>query len=166
MSNSLTTYQENGPLDLVAVRLDSQRFPRLKTLPVPAAVTGVAQIITGALAYTGRKLPEEDVRYMAQSLYGELIQDYDGIGTANITLEELRYCIRRAVLGLGPEMYGINVASLYKIACDYCTNEGRVAQESANNRHAAQRRKELKTSAAGAMLDSYAGQILLNTHTK
>lgn len=123
MSNSLTTYLENGPLDLVAVRLDSQRFPRLKALPVPAAVTGVAQIITGALAYTGRKLAEEDVRYMAQSLYGELIQDYDGIGTANITLEELRYCIRRAVLGLGPEMYGINVASIYKIACDYCTNE-------------------------------------------
>lgn len=166
MSNSITTYQENGPLDLVAVRLDSQRFPRLKALPVPAAVTGVAQIITGALAYTGRKLAEEDVRYMAQSLYGELIQDYDGIGTANITLKELRYCIRRAVLGLGPEMYGINVASLYKIACDYCLHEGRQAQETANSRSQAQRKAALKAAAAGAMLESYAGQILLNTHTK
>lgn len=160
-NNSLTTYQQQDTaLDLVAVRMDSAKYPRIKAIPAATSVTGIAKIIASALAYTGRQLAEQDVRFMAGSLLQELLQDYDGVGTANITLEELNYCVRRAVLGLGPEMYGINVASIYKIACDYCLNEGRQAQETANNRHRAQRVKALESSAAGAMLTTYAGKML------
>lgn len=164
MNNSLTAYKpQDGPLDLVEVRMDSTKYPRIKNLPLSTSVTGIAQIIGSALAYTGRSVAEEDVRFMAAALHAELLQDHDGVGTANITLDELNYCVRRAVLGLGPEMYGINVASIYRIACDYCLNEGRQAQVSANNRRRAEREKALKASAAGAMLQSYSGALL--THT-
>ena len=167
MSNKLTPYKpQEGPLDLVAVRMDSGRYPRLKNLPAHYAAAGLAQIVAGALTYTGRTLPEDDIQRMGTALYAELLQDYDGVGTANITLEELNYCIRRAVLGLGPEMYGINVASIYRVACDYALHEGRQAQETANNRHAAARRKALESSPAGAMLTAYTAETLNNTTLK
>lgn len=169
-NNSIATYTpQDGPLDLVAVRMDSVKYPRLKSIPPQASVAGLAKIVGAALAYTGRVLPEEDIQRMAVALHAELLQDYDGVGTANITLDELNYCVRRAVLGLGPEMYGINVASIYKVACDYCLHEGKQAQESANSRHAAERKKALAASSAGAMLTAYAGKMLNNnpqTHTK
>lgn len=163
MNNELTTYQE--ATDLVAIRMDGQKFPRIKALSPVDAVAGIAKVITGAMNYTGRQYEKDGVALMASGLYTELLQDYEGIGTANITLQEIQYCIRRAVLGLGPEMYGINVASLYKVICDYCTHEGRQAQESANNRHAQERKAALKSSAVGVMLDVYAGK-LLNTIKK
>lgn len=167
MSNELTPYKpQDGPLDLVAVRMDSKKYPRLKNLPAPVSISGLAQIITAALAYAGKSLPEEDVRYMAASLHTELMQDYDGVGTANIALDEVQYCIRRAILGLGPEMYGINVSSLYKVVCDYCLHEGRQAQETANSRSQAQRKAALKASAVGAMLDSYTGALITKSHIK
>ena len=167
MNNSLAPYKpQDGPLDLVAVRLDSQKYPRIKNLPPQYAVAGLAQIVTGALAYTGRSLPEDDIQRMGAALLTELMQDYDGVGTANITLDELNYCVRRAVLGLGPEMYGVNVASIYKVACDYCLHEGRLAQESANSKHAAQRQKALQQSAAGVMLTAYTGALLKHSSLK
>lgn len=158
MSNELTTYQE--VTDLVAIRMDGQKFPRLKNISPVDAVAGIAKVITGAMNYTGRQYEKDGITLIASGLYTELLQDYEGIGTANITLQEIQYCIRRAVLGLGPEMYGINVASLYKVICDYCTHEGRQAQESANNRTAQARKKALANSPAGIMLQSYIGQTL------
>ena len=162
MSNELTLYKD-GPLNLVAIRLDSVKFPRIKNLPAQVGISGIAQVVTAALAYTGKSLPEEDVRFMAASIHTELMQDYDGVGTANITLEEVQYCIRRAVLGLGPEMYGINVSSIYKVICSYCLNEGRQAQETANSKTQAQRREALKSSAVGAMIQVYTGKTLKTT---
>ena len=162
-SNIVPYIPKEGPLDLVAVRMDSRQFPRIKAYPATLAVPGIVKIITGALVYTGRTPVSADVERMAAALLAELLQDHDGVGTANITLDELNYCVRRAVLGLGPEMYGINVASLYKVACDYCLNEGREAQESANARHATQRRAALKAAPVGAMMQTYAGATLLNT---
>lgn len=166
-NNELSLYRPGDEqLDLVAIRMDSAKYPRIKSLPPAESVAGLAQIITGALAYSGRQVPEEDVRYMAASLHSELMQDYDGVGTANITIDEVRYCVRRATLGLGPEMYGINVASIYKVICDYCLNEGRQAQVTAYNRRRAEREKALKASAAGAMLQVYSGKLLNHTTTK
>ena len=163
-NNALTTYTPtDGPLDLVEVRMDSQKYPRIKAMPATASVPGVVQIILAALAYTGRHLLDSEVERMAASLLQELLNDYDGVGTANITLDELNYCVRRAILGLGPEMYGVNVASLYKVACDYCLNEGRQAQETANSRHARQRKAQLAASPVGAMLETYAGRMLGNS---
>lgn len=167
MNNSLAPYTpQAGPLDLVDVRMDSAKYPRIKSLPPQHSVAGLAQIIGAALTYTGRAQVEEDIQRMAAALYNEIMQDYDGVGTANITLDEMNYCIRRAVLGLGPEMYGINVSSLYRVVCDYALHEGRQAQESANNRRAAARKKALKESPVGAMLDTYAGRMLSNTTKK
>lgn len=166
-SNELTPYTPHeGPLDLVAVRMDPKAYPRLKNLPAEHAIAALARIITAALSYTGRQLDLEAVKVMAVALRTELLQDPDGIGTANITLEELQWCIRRAVLGYGPELYGINVASLYKVASAYCTGEGHQAQEDADKRHALERKQALAASPAGPVLDKYAQNMITNTTTR
>lgn len=166
-NNELTPYKPHeGPLDLVAVRMDSKTYPRLKNLPAEYSVYGIVQIIGAALAYTGKVADQEEIKRWAVSLHAELLRDTDGIGTANLTLDELQHCIRRAVLGFGPELYGINVASLYKVASAYCTGEGRQAQEDANRRHAMQRRRAIEQSAAGPVLDRYAKIITENAKTR
>lgn len=166
MNNSLTPYiPQDGFLDLVAVRMDSKQFPRLVALQPKEAVAGLARIVGAALTYTGRTIPEDDITALASSLWSELMQDYDGIGTANISLAEVNYCVRRAVLGLGPEMYGINVSSLYKVICDYCLNEGHAAQQSAYFRKKKERQAALKASAAGALMTAAEGALLNNSKT-
>lgn len=165
-NNELTPYTPHeGPLDLVAVRLDSKAYPRLKNLPEEHAIAGIAQIITAALSYTGRQLDVDAVKVMAVALRTELLQDADGIGTANITLDELQWCVRRAVLGFGPDLYGINVASLYKVASAYCTGEGRQAQQDANKRRTLERRREIERMVA-PLIDKYALTITEITRTK
>lgn len=166
-NNELTPYTpQEGPLDLVAVRLDPKAYPRIKHLPAEHTIAGIARIITAALSYTGRQLDLDAVKVMAVALHTELLQDADGIGTSNITLDELQWSIRRAVLGFGPDLYGINVASLYKVVSAYCLGEGRQAQEEANKRHAQERRRAIDASPVAPILDKYAKIMTQKTRTQ
>ena len=164
MSNSIVPFTPSA-CSLVDIRLDSQKYPRIKNIPQPAAVSGLAAIVAMAYNYTGREYTPESIGLVSNALYSELMADDLGIGTANITIEEIGRAVRRAVLGEA-EMYGINVSSLYKVICAYCTGDGHAAQTAANNRRRAEREKALKASAAGAMLTSYSGALLTHTTTK
>lgn len=144
---------------LVDIRLNAEQYPRIKALPQPVAVQGLAAVVAMAYNYTGRAYDADAVTLVATALYGELMADDLAIGTANITIEEIGRAVKRAVLG-EQEMYGINVSSLYKIVCNYATGEGHDAQIAANNRHAAERKKALASSAAGTMLTAYTGALL------
>lgn len=162
--NEVTIYQQPQNVSLVDMRADSRRFPRLATLDQETAQHRLQSIVAMAYTYTGRQYQPADLTLVAHGLYTELMLDEGGVGTKNISVEEIGYAIRRAVLST--EMYGINVVSLYKAVRAYCVGEGHYAQQQANERRAAERKAQLKASSAGAMLESYAGQILLNTHTK
>lgn len=162
--NEVTIYQQPQNVSLVDMRADSRRFPRLATLDQETAQHRLQGIVAMAYTYTGRQYQPADLTLVAHGLYTELMLDEDGVGTKNISVEEIGYAIRRAILST--EMYGINVVSLYKAVRAYCVGEGHYAQQQANERRAAERKAQLKASAPGAMLESYAGQMLLNTHTK
>lgn len=162
--NEVTIYQQPQNVSLVDMRADSRRFPRLATLDQETAQHRLQGIVAMAYTYTGRQYQPADLTLVAHGLYTELMLDDDGVGTKNISVEEIGYAIRRSILST--EMYGINVASLYKAVRAYCVGEGHYAQQQANERRAAERKAQLKASAPGAMLESYAGQMLLNTYTK
>lgn len=162
--NEVTIYQQPQNVSLVDMRADSRRFPRLATIDQETAQHRLQGIVAMAYTYTGRQYQPADLTLVAHGLYTELMLDEDGVGTKNISVEEIGYAIRRAILST--EMYGINVVSLYKAVRAYCVGEGHYAQQQANERRAAERKAQLKASAPGAMLESYAGQMLLNTHTK
>lgn len=162
--NEVTIYQQPQDVSLVDMRADSRRFPRLATIDQETAQHRLQSIVAMAYTYTGRQYQPADLTLVAHGLYTELMLDEDGVGTKNISVEEIGYAIRRAILST--EMYGINVVSLYKAVRAYCVGEGHYAQQQANERRAAERKAQLKASAPGAMLESYAGQLLLNTHIK
>lgn len=165
MSAELTPYTAPQGVTLVDIRMDSNRFPRVKNLTGQSALVRLEQVVLMAYTYTGRPAPEDRCRMVAAALYSELMEDKKGIGTANITIEEVAHAVKTAILESDGDIY-INIAFLYKAVCNYALGEGHEAQESANNRRRAEREKALKASSAGAMLESYTGQILLNTHTK
>lgn len=162
MSAELTPYTAPQGVTLVDIRLDPTRFPRVKNLTGQSALARLEQVVLMAYTYTGRPAPEDRCRMVAAALYSELMEDKKGIGTANITIEEVAHAVKTAILESDGDIY-INIAFLYKAVCNYALGEGHEAQESANNRRRAEREKALKASAAGAMLQSYSGALL--THT-
>lgn len=162
MSAELTPYTAPQGVTLVDIRMDSTRFPRVKNLTGQSALARLEQVVLMAYTYTGRPAPEDRCRMVAAALYSELMEDKKGIGTANITIEEVAHAVKTAILESDGDIY-INIAFLYKAVCNYALGEGHEAQESANNRRRAEREKALKASAAGAMLQSYSGALL--THT-
>lgn len=121
----------NRPVTLVEIRRDRTRYPRIKEMQPQTAVAQLSDIIFNALLYTGRSKTDIDVTYTATGLYNELIVDEMGIGMGNITIEEIGRAVKKAVLGQGATMYGINVSSLYQVIADYCKGEGHTADAEA-----------------------------------
>ena len=154
-----------SPASLVDIRMDSRKYPRIKNLDQPTAVHDLAAVVAMAFSYTGREYTLESVLGIASALYTEIVVDEFGLGTGNITIEEIGRAVRRAVLG-EREMYGINVSSLYKVICDYAEGEGHAAQVAANNRHKKQTQQTLAAHPAGAMLTAYTGALLKSTTLK
>ena len=161
MSSNIVPFSPSA-VSLVDIRMDSQTYPRIKNLPQADAVHGLAAVVAMAFTYTGREYTPESVALVASALYSEILADDLGVGTGNITIEEVGRAVRRAVLG-EMEMYGINVSSLFKVVCNYALGEGHDAQVAAYNRRQKEKQAALKASAAGAMLQVYSGKLL--THT-
>lgn len=163
MSSNIQVYQAPQGVSLVDIRMDAQRFPRLKNLSAQSATARLQQVVAMAYTYTGRPAEGGRIEVVASALYNELLEDKRRLGTANITIEEVGHAVKSAILEGDGEMY-ISVATLYKAVCNYAAGEGNDAQQAAYKRTIDERRKALEASAAGAMLDSYAGNLL--THSK
>lgn len=162
MSNELTLYDAPQGVSLVDIRMDSTRFPRLKNIGMQAGVARLQQVVAMAYTYTGRPAEEDKLRMVSIALYNELMQDKKGIGTANITIEEIAHAVKDEILGADGDVY-VTIAFLYKAVCRYALGEGHDAQEAANNRRRMEREKALRSSAVGAMMQVYTGKTLNNT---
>lgn len=158
MSSEITPYREPAGLDLVEVRLRPEIYPRLCNYKEESAKVTLAGVVAMAYTYVGKQYEAADLRLVASGLYAELMRDPDNVGTKNITPDEIAHAVRSAILGQ-ESMYGINVASLYKAVRAYCLGAGMEAQKEANKRHHDARVAALKASAAGAMIEAYAGQM-------
>ena len=163
MANEITPYQLAPALDLVAIRANSDYYPRLRDFAPESARGTLAQIVAMAYTYTGRRFDDNELRFVASSLYNELMADNDRCGTANITPQEVAHAIRQAIIA--DSLYGVNVASLYKAVRTYCLGEGQDAQRAANARKTEERRKALGNTPAGALLATYAGKLLESSNT-
>ena len=159
MSTEITPYVEPQGITLVDIRLDSQRFPRVKNLAGQSARAKLQQVVAMAYAYTGRPADCTRINVVAEALYNELLADKKGIGTGNITIEEVAHAVKDAILNADGDVY-INIAFLYKAVCAYALGEGHDAQDEANKRRAAERQKALAASPVGAMMTAYTGEAL------
>lgn len=132
MSNELTTQSglvnyNPGQATLLEMRADSTRFPRIKTMPREQVVDGMTRIVSQAFLYRGQAADPTNIKFISTALVQELL-DERKFGLSNLSLAEIQVVVKRAVLG-GSDMFGISVASLYKILLEFAKGEGHANQE-------------------------------------
>lgn len=143
---------------LLDMRADAKRFPRLGTFSRDAAVLEMSKIVSQAFLYKGQAADPTNIQFISCSLVDELQADLDKLGTRNISFAEISRIVKRSVLQ--DEMYGISVASLYKVIIEYIKGEGhRLHQQVAEMRRKREERA-IKNSVIAPMLQAYAGELL------
>lgn len=114
-----------GNASLLQMRSDPAAFPRLKNLPRDKAVTDMAFVVSQAFLYRGQLPDQATIQFIASTLVAELVEGNE-YGARNLSMAEIQVVVKRAVLG--SEMYGISVASLYRVIIDYAKGEGHSLQ--------------------------------------
>lgn len=130
-SSEMTT---TGEVSLLEVRMNPERFPRLKTYPRATAVAEMTRIVAQAFLYRGQTADPKNIQFIACSLVDELVADAEHLGTGLLTFVEIARAVKRAALS--EEMYGISVSSLYRAVLGYVRGEGHRLSAIANHRRA------------------------------
>lgn len=162
-SNIVTMPQKRQPT-LLDMRLYPERFPRLRNYKRDDAIFEMSKIVSQAFIYKGQKADDANINFIAAALVDELMED-DAHGALNISFAEISRVVKRAVLG-GEEMYGISVASLYKVILDYVTGEGTRLQNEAAEIVMRQNLAKMKESPTNPMIQAYAGALVKNIKTQ
>ena len=166
MSNEMTTTSsalENfnpGRASLLEMRADSSRFPRLKSVPREQAVFEMTKIVTQAFLYRGQLLDKQNILFISTTLVDELLED-DIYGAGTISFAEIQVVVKRAVLG-GSEMFGISVASLYKVIMEFVKGEGHLNQQKIWEARRKEEDKRLQASGLTPMLRAFTGEFVKN----
>ena len=164
MNNEITT--TNGQLmtpasnqvSLLEMRMDEKRFPRIGAFPREQAVFEMSKIVSQAFLYKGQVADPKNIQFISCSLVDELQADLDKLGTRNISFAEISRVVKRAVLQ--DDMYGISVASLYKVIIEYVKGEGHKLQQEVLERKRKSEQEQIKNSVIAPMLQAYAGELL------
>lgn len=163
MNNDLTTQDNSlvnynpGRASLLEMRADSDRFPRIKTMPRERVVDGLTRIVSQAFLYRGQAADPTNIQFISSSLADELLDDNNG--AFNLSLAEIQVIVKRAVLNT--DMMGINVSSLYKVIIAFVKGEGR------ENQSRVDALRRVKPNSGGmAMLQAYTGEFIRNHKSK
>ena len=166
MSNEKTTTSsalENfntGRASLLEMRADPSRFPRLKSVPREQAVFEMTKIVNQAFLYRGQAADPTNIQFISSALVQELLDD-DKYGAGYLSLAEIQLVVKRAVLG-GSEMFGISVASLYKVIMEFVKGEGHLNQQKILDARRKEEDKRLQASALTPMLRAFTGEFVKN----
>ena len=159
MSNEIANYNP-GQASLLEMRADATRFPRINTMSREQAVSGLIRIVSQAFLYRGQAADPVNVQFISNALLNELLED-DKYGAGYLSLAEIQVVVKRAVLG-GSEMFGISVASLYKVIMEFVKGEGHRNQQQVLEQRKKETERILKESALAPMLKAYAGEFIRN----
>lgn len=158
MENALTTNSTNAltPIDAtpLEMRTDTARFPRLHTIRREDAIGQMIEIVRAAAIYRGAKIEAAEVAAVAAALVDELNAD-TRYGLRFISFAEIRRAVRTACLET--EMYGVNVASLYRAIVAYAKGEGQSAAA-----QAATQERNRRTSAPQTAINAAAATLIKN----
>lgn len=159
MSNEIANYNP-GQASLLEMRADATRFPRINTMSREQAVSGLIRIVSQAFLYRGQAADPVNVQFISNALLNELLED-DKYGAGYLSLAEIQVIVKRAVLG-GSEMFGISVASLYKVIMEFVKGEGHRNQQQVLEQRQKETERILKESALAPMLQAYTGEFIRN----
>lgn len=132
MNNEITT--TNGQLmtsasnqvSLLEMRMDEKRFPRIGAFPREQAVFEMSKIVSQAFLYRGQAADPKNIQFISCALVDELQSDLDGLGTKNISFEEISRIVKRAIL---TDDIFLSVSSFYKVIMNYIKGEGHQLQK-------------------------------------
>ena len=159
MSNEIANYNP-GQASLLEMRADATRFPRINKMSREQAVSGLIRIVSQAFLYRGQAADPVNVQFISNALLNELLDD-DKYGAGYLSLAEIQVIVKRAVLG-GSEMFGISVASLYKVIMEFVKGEGHRNQQQVLEQRHKETERILKESALAPMLKAYTGEFIRN----
>ena len=161
MSNNQLMTPASNQVSLLDIRKDAKRFPRLHSYSREQAVTEMSKIVSQAFLYKGQAADPTNIKFISCSLVDELQADLDRLGTRFLSFAEISRIVKRAVLQ--DEMYGISVASLYKVIVEYVKGEGLKLQQQVKEEQNKVQHEYIKNSVVAPMLQAYAGQLLKNS---
>ena len=161
MSNNQLMTPASNQVSLLDIRKDAKRFPRLHTYSREQAVTEMSKIVSQAFLYKGQVADSTNIQFISCSLVDELQADLDRLGTRFLSFAEISRIVKRAVLQ--DEMYGISVASLYKVIVEYVKGEGLKLQQQVKEEQNKVQHEYIRNSIVAPMLQAYAGQLLKNS---
>ena len=167
MNNEMTTTSSqlmtsaSSQASLLDMRADAKRFPRIGTFSREQAVLEMSKIVSQAFLYKGQAADPTNIQFISCSLVDELQADLDKLGTRNISFAEISRIVKRSVLQ--DEMYGVSVASLYKVIVEYVKGEGLKLQQQVKEEQNKVQQEYIKNSVVAPMLQAYAGQLLKNS---
>lgn len=159
MELKLKTLTSDKPT-LLDFRRDEKTYPRLCRMSREQVVLHLSPIVLMAYQYRGNNIDAEGCQYIADALAEELLAD-NPYGTKFITIQEIACVVKKAVLT--EEMFGVNVASLYKVIIAYTKGEGHRLQEKVKAERQAERKAALESSPIGAYLQAAAGAMTKTT---
>lgn len=148
----------SNQVSLLEMRMDEKRFPRIGAFPRERAVFEVSKIVSQAFLYKGQAADPKNIQFISCALVDELQSDLDKLGTRHISFAEISRVVKRAVLQ--DEMYGISVASLYKVIIEYIKGEGHRLQQEVSERKRKSEQEQIKNSIIAPMLQAYTGELL------
>ena len=151
----------SNQVSLLEMRMDEKRFPRIGAFQREQAVFEMSKIVSQAFLYKGQAADPKNIQFISCAIVDELQSDLDRLGTKNISFGEISRVVKRAVLQ--DDMYGISVASLYKVIIDYIKGEGHRLQQEVLQKRRNIEKMEIKNSIVAPMLQAYAGQLLKNS---
>lgn len=146
----------NNPL--VLARLKPDKFPRIGTMKREDVIIQMMEIISKAYLYKGFKFDNDNVKFLASTLYDEMMLDNHHLGMPKISLFEIGYAIKKAVMD--DKEFFFSVSYLYNVIKTFCLKDGHDALIEARKISQAQNNK--LQSAMQPMLDVYAGQMINN----
>lgn len=156
-SSQLMTPTSNQ-VSLLEMRMDAKRFPRIGAFTREQAVLEMSKIVSQAFLYKGQSADPKNIQFISCALVDELQSDLDRLGTKYISFGEISRVVKRAVLQ--DDMYGISVASLYKVIIEYIKGEGHRLQQEVSKRKRKSEQEQIKNSVIAPMLQAYAGELL------
>lgn len=165
MNNELTTIQRqlavpvSPQTTLLEMRMSPERFPRVGRVTREVAVLEMTKTIHQAYLLRGQTTDTATIEFIASNLVDELQADFDHKNTGCISFAEISRIIKRKILT--DEVYGISVASLYKIIIEYIDGEGAKLTEQARQTRT-QKAVNLGGQDLTPMIDAFTGQMLKN----
>ena len=169
MSNEMTPQSglvnfNPGQASLLEMRADSTRFPRIKSMPREQAVFEMTKVVTQAFLYRGQAADVTTIQFISSALVDELLAD-DKYGASSISFAEIQVVVKRAILG-GSEMFGLSVASIYKVIMDYVKGEGHLNQKQLQEKKKKEQERAISNSGLHPMLQAYTGRMIRNNKIK